>query len=154
MARPASVTVTLFQPEINKVLRSPAGPVSRHLLIRGERIKQAAIRLAPKVTGNLAAHIVKRMTRKGAEPQVLVGVENVPYAIFVHEGTQPHEIVARNASVLSFYWPKVGAMVAFPRVMHPGNAPNRFLLRAAQREGQLSGGQITEGEFTQLTGGT
>lgn len=150
---PDTVSVTLFNPVINNMLRGPSGPVTRELIIVGEKVKQAAIRLAPKRTGNLAAHIVKRVTRKGAEPQVLVGVENVPYAIWVHEGANPHEIVARNARALVFFWPKAGKLVAFPRVNHPGNPPNRFLIRAAQRVSQLGSGLITEGEFDQLTGG-
>lgn len=149
----ADVHIVLFEPEIQKVLKAPGDIVDRHLIIVGEQVKQAAIRLAPKRTGNLAAHIVKRIGRTGDEPQVLVGVENVPYAIWVHEGANPHTIVATNAPALVFYWAKAGGIVAFRSVNHPGNPPNRFLLKAAQRVLQLGQGLITEGEFLTLTGG-
>lgn len=35
-------------------------------------------------------------------------------------GSKPHEIAAKNASVLYFFWEKLGRNVAFRRVMHPG----------------------------------
>lgn len=117
-------------------IRSPDGPLVRHMITLGERVKQEAIRQAPVKTGNLRAHIVKRVVvADDGQPAVLVGVENVDYAIWVHEGSQPHDIVPRNAPALVFYWDRVGAVVSFPPfgggvVHHPGNAPNRFLIRA------------------------
>jgi hypothetical protein len=43
-----------------------------------------------------------------------------PYAIFVDEPTKPHPIRARRVPLLRFFWPKVGAWVAFKSVNHPG----------------------------------
>lgn len=40
--------------------------------------------------------------------------------LWLEEGTKPHEIVARNAPVLAFFWPKINAMFFGPRVNHPG----------------------------------
>jgi len=57
----------------------------------------------------------------------------VDYAAAVHEGARPHVIRARRASLLRFYWPKVGRVVFFPKVNHPGNRPNPFLSNAAHR---------------------
>jgi hypothetical protein len=42
--------------------------------------------------------------------------------LWLESGTQPHEIAAKNASALFFYWEKLGKNVAFKRVMHPGFA--------------------------------
>lgn len=131
-------THVVFRPAaLAELLRGPTGPVMRDMIIRGERVKQAAIAEAPVRTGNLRAHIVKRVTEHEGEPAVLVGVENVPYAIWVHEGSQPHDIVPRNAPALVFFWEKIGQVVSFPPwgggvVHHPGNAPNRFLVRALE----------------------
>lgn len=50
-------------------------------------------------------------------------------AEFVIGGTEPHEIFARNAPVLHFYWAKAGGFVSFARVSHPGTKP--FDFRAA-----------------------
>lgn len=131
--------LVLNGPALAEVLRGPQGPVMRHMIVLGERVKNEAIRIAPRVTSNLAHHIVKRVTEKDGRPTVLVGVENVPYAIWVHEGANPHEIRARNAPRLVFFWEKVGSLVAFPVVQHPGNKPNRFLERAL-RTVQTTGG--------------
>lgn len=46
--------------------------------------------------------------------------------LWLEEGTKPHEIVARNASVLAFYWPKIDGMFFGPRVNHPGNKAYRI----------------------------
>jgi hypothetical protein len=40
--------------------------------------------------------------------------------LWLEEGTRPHEIAAKNASALFFFWEKMGKNVAFQRVMHPG----------------------------------
>ncbi len=129
---PAAVRVIINDGATQAMLRSPAGPPARHVIVVGEKVKQEAIRTAPRVTGNLAAHIVKRITTQGGETVVLVGIENVPYAIWVVQGANPHPIVARRARVLVFFWERMGELVAFPSVQHPGNQPNRFLQTAVQ----------------------
>lgn len=48
------------------------------------------------------------------EPQML--------PLWLESGTKAHEIAARNASALFFFWDKVGRDVAFKRVQHPGFA--------------------------------
>lgn len=45
----------------------------------------------------------------------------VVQAATTNSGARPHVIRPRRAKVLSFYWPKVGARVAFLKVNHPGN---------------------------------
>jgi hypothetical protein len=52
------------------------------------------------------------------------------YAMYVVEGTAPHEIRPVNASVLAF---EVGGKMVFtPLVRHPGTKPNPFMQRAAE----------------------
>lgn len=46
--------------------------------------------------------------------------------IWLEDGTRPHEIVAKNAPVLAFYWDRIGGMAFFKRVMHPGFAGVRY----------------------------
>lgn len=129
-------------------VRSPIGPVFREMIIRGERVKIEAVRIAPvgqpndnpqssssadHEPGNLRNHIVKRVGQDARGILVLVGVENVPYAIYVHEGAKPHDIYPRNATRLVFFSQRAGQVIFMPPgvpVHHPGNAPNRFLIRA------------------------
>ena len=51
------------------------------------------------------------------------------YAIFVHEGTKPHEIRPKNGKAL--YWP--GAAHPVGKVNHPGTKPNRFMPRILEK---------------------
>jgi hypothetical protein len=149
------VFVIIDPAAIAAMARSPQGPVVRDLFVRGEKVKQAAIREAPgkgkpgpntkpwttgaNNTNNLKQHIVKRLvTGPKGTPQMLVGVENVPYARYVHNGTSQHVIRASRAPFLVFFWEKIGEVVAFKQVTHPGNKPNPFLIRALPAGGGAS----------------
>lgn len=74
---------------------------------------------APTRTGALRRAITVRPSGLRAAVDV-----NVPYATFLTEGTRPHPIVARRASVLRFFWGRIGKVVYFRRVNHPGTKPN------------------------------
>jgi hypothetical protein len=58
---------------------------------------------------------------------------DVDYTLYMDQGTQPHKITAKNAPYLVFYWPKVGRVVHFKSVNHPGNKPYKFLERGLER---------------------
>lgn len=45
---------------------------------------------------------------------------------YLEGGTKPHVIEARNASVLAFFWPKIGGMFYGRKVNHPGNKAYRI----------------------------
>lgn len=136
------VRVILSPAAVRELLQGSSGPVVRDLFVRGERVKRRAIQLAPvgkpdpfgrtrkNAPGNLRNHIVKRLVQGASGPEMQVGVEHVPYALFVHEGARPHRITARNAPQLVFFWPKVQKVIYTKSVAHPGNRPNRFLVRA------------------------
>jgi HK97 gp10 family phage protein len=82
-------------------------------------------RHAPSRTGKLRRSIRKRV--HGAE--VRIGPTE-PYAIYVEEGTQPHEIVPVNARALRF---DVGGQVVFAmHVNHPGTRPQPFVRETAE----------------------
>jgi hypothetical protein len=80
---------------------------------------------APWRTGRLAGSIVKEVGSGEAVVEALA-----PYAVFVDQGTRPHEIRPANASVLAFE--AGGRMVFTPLVRHPGSKPNPFMERAAE----------------------
>lgn len=117
------------------MLRSPGGIVMRDLTDRATRVQLAAQSQAKSTTkgsGRLAAGITKRPARIGLNPLIMVGCWNIPYAIYVHEGTKPHIIRARNAKALAFKWaanPSThpSGLSFFASVNHPGTKPNRFL---------------------------
>lgn len=78
--------VILNTQEINKLLQSPSGAVAQDLLIRGNRVKNAAQRLCPVDQGRLRASISTELAFDEGELVVRVGT-NVDYAIYVHNGT-------------------------------------------------------------------
>jgi hypothetical protein len=123
------------------LLNSPAGPVGIHMIEQGEIVKQAAKTLVRQMTethtGCLDASIVKRFATDGRGLTIIIQSDTSPcaedhksYSMFVHEGTPPHMIYPRNASVLAFMWH--GQMAFFSSVHHPGTAPRPFLRLALE----------------------
>jgi hypothetical protein len=119
------------------LLRGPTGPVTRHLIERATVVQMAAKAQAPRRTGCLQDSIVKRVeeTPLGTIVRIVADTtpcspERISYAYYVHEGTPPHTIQAKNAGVLAFFWengPDGPGTYFFREVHHPGTAPNRFL---------------------------
>jgi hypothetical protein len=129
-----------------ELLRGPNGPVTRRLIEDAELVKVRAKEECPvyappdaytaanrkRRPGTLRDSIVKRIVQSGTGVTALVGSDD-PVSLWVHEGTVPHTITARNKPMLVFYWPNGpdGARVYRMRsVSHPGSPPNRFLIRA------------------------
>lgn len=139
---PNDVQIVIDNRKLAEVLRGPNGPVMRRLIVDGELVKNEAKRLVgvyrppdafsaatrKRRPGTLRDSIVKRVIG-GTNPRVEVGSSD-PIALWHHEGTRPHVIRARRAPLLVFFWPRVGRVVAFEKVNHPGTKPNRFLLNA------------------------
>lgn len=134
------MTVVMYGAALAELLRSPGGPVYRMQIENGELVKLEAQRLCPvgqpspggtsaRAPGTLRDSIVKRIRQDAQGPVVEVGSSD-PVALWVHEGTQPHEI--RGNPLLVFFWGKAGRVVALPRVNHPGTRPNRFLIQALE----------------------
>jgi hypothetical protein len=100
---------------------------------------------APVKTSNLR-RTIRLGTVTDTEVRILAGgTGGVGYARAVHEGSRPHEIRPRRRKVLR--WARGGSprrLTGSPRtgngeflyarvVHHPGNKPNRFLVRGIMR---------------------
>lgn len=57
-------------------------------------------------------------------------IAHTHYSKYVDAGTKPHEIKARRAPFLRFYWEKLGRWVALKKVNHPGTKPYMFMQNA------------------------
>ncbi|UJE15677.1 hypothetical protein SEA_LIGMA_22 [Gordonia phage Ligma] len=92
---------------------------------------QARMRV-PVRTGNLGRSILEDPVTMVGPFRVEGGVTaHAHYAAAVHEGTRPHIIRPRNASVLKF---DVGGRTIFAReVHHPGTRARPFLRNAAEQ---------------------
>lgn len=86
-------------------------------------------RLLPAVAARMVENVNAVKGRVFIDPAKFPSVA----AMSLESGARPHTITARNASALFFFWPKVGANVAFKSVNHPG-FPGAFFLRDSLAE--------------------
>jgi HK97 gp10 family phage protein len=85
----------------------------------------------PRASGLLSRSIYARVS--GLEGAVGPNLDVTPYAIYVHEGTRPHEI--RPVTKKALYWK--GALHPVKRVLHPGTKPNPFVERTAENSREI-----------------
>ncbi len=128
---------------MHELVRSVNGPVAHHVDALVDRMIIEATATCPvgppaEFPPGRWAHPPLRSTIERSRVYPTVdGVaarfgSHAPYAASVHDGARPHPIRARFAKVLRFR-NKGGAVVFTAAVAHPGNKPNPWLLRAAQR---------------------
>jgi len=119
----ATVTVIMY-PGAVEFMKSWEGEIGRHISRLCDQVKDDQKVLAPKKTGRLAASISVDKGRGVSGIQATIGAhgKGLGYAMYMEEGTRPHSIRPRNpAGFMKFYWPKVGHVVWFKHVSHPGN---------------------------------
>jgi hypothetical protein len=100
--------------------RETDGPLARHMLVLGERIKLKTISLlSPKFAREfLGPTIVKRMSMQSDGPHIMVGTDKTK--------TAPHPIDGNP--LLVFNWKKMGGQLMFLRhVNHPGSEFRPYL---------------------------
>lgn len=79
------------------------------------------------ITGALVQSIRKR--RAGDGWVIDHDLQRAPHAVFVHWGTRPHVIRAKNKKALR--WVKGGAFAFAKAVNHPGTKADPWMVRAA-----------------------
>lgn len=132
-------------PAMERLRRSPTGHVGRYITKQTRQTRFNAHAGVPKPggpgggrtkinfsTGQLMAGIRHEVVINNGELEGRV-IAIPDHALFVHEGTPPHVIKAKRAPNLVFFWHKVGHVVAFKKVNHPGQPPNPFLLDGLKR---------------------
>lgn len=125
-----SVRIDINNRLVNLILRSPAGPVARNMLRRGQRVRRAAQRNVNSQSGALAHSINVEIVIVGDRAGAQIGTK-LHYARFVHDGTgiygpshRPIRPVRRKA--LAFSGRAGGVIVASSR----GQRGTKFLERA------------------------
>lgn len=112
---------------LNQMLKSPNGMVGQYMVKTGNRIVKEARESAPHKTGRLQKSI-GISTWPGSRLSLEI-TANVPYALAVHNGSKPHEITGHP--ILKFPSRRGGGkIVELPKVHHPGNKANPFLVEA------------------------
>lgn len=117
------MAVRIDQGALDRVLNSPGGPVAKAVLESAIRVENAAKRLCPVDEGRLRAsitHTTPRLSITGPSVQVYSDVE---YALFVHEGTSPHEITGNPLLA----WNGDDGPAFARSVQHPGTKAQPYL---------------------------
>lgn len=83
----AVARVVLNQKELTELLASPEGATGQYLVRKSQQVVNQARSRCPVDTGNLRGSITYEIARDGDGLSARVGT-NVPYAIYVHEGTR------------------------------------------------------------------
>jgi len=122
------VPIELVSPFINEV----GGMVERGAR-RAVRVKSGAVR----------ASIRSRFVISGTKVTKTVSATH-PRALLEHEGAKAHPIEQQpGGPILRFYWQKVGHVVYFTRVNHPGTKGSKFLTSPLLLYGLRNGFQVT-----------
>lgn len=121
---------------IHRLFNSPQGPVVRELEYVGSAVQAGArAKIRPsqiRADGGLSLRdsIVKRLIT-GTWPTMRI-VAQKPYAYYLHEGTEAHEIRPKAKQALRFYSQRAGGFVFAKVVHHPGTKPLRYLTDTAR----------------------
>lgn len=120
--------MAIFRPDRAAIRRSIRDASMSELRVQGPRVVNRAKILCPVDTGRLRASIRGEARRTWTlRPEFRIW-SDVEYAAMVNDGTRPHQIRPKNASVLRFV---VGGRVVFARVVnHPGTRARPYLDRA------------------------
>lgn len=79
-------SIKLDNDALYKMLQSPVGPVYADIVRRSNRVLNQARRNCPVDEGRLRASLGREIIRHGSTVVGRVGT-NLPYAVFIHEGT-------------------------------------------------------------------
>ncbi len=81
-----SVSISIDGSKLNRLLRSPNGPVGRDMIKRGHKVAAAARRRINSRTGRLASSIKVEIVISRGTAGCQIGT-SVHYAKYVHDGT-------------------------------------------------------------------
>lgn len=96
----------------------------------------------PYTTGRMASSITSHVYTSGLKVHARVG-SDLRYAAFSDTGTAPHVIRPRGPGYpLRFYWRKVGRVVRFRKVNHPGQRSKGWLTDPLVAEARRRGWKV------------
>jgi hypothetical protein len=134
----ARARVQITQAQLESVVSGPRGLATAYVRRITRQIENRARLYAPVNTGNLRSSITSVVTSRGLTVSGVVGTP-LEYAVYVHEGTRPHEITPRTPGG-TLTWKagpgsgenRPGPRVYARRTFHPGTRANPFLRRAME----------------------
>lgn len=126
-----------------------AARVPAELLVRktAGQIERAAKRRAASgkyVTGSLSSRITVTYKISAYIVRAQIGPKPTRrYDLAAHQGAKPHRIrPKRRGGKLRFYWRKVGHVVYFSSVSHPGMRGKEYLIKPLHKYGRRNGFRV------------
>lgn len=120
---------------IARLLRSPAGPLARNMLTRGNRVQREARRRIHSRTGNLSRSVGVEVVIANGGAGVRIGTD-LSYARFVHDGTgiygPNHQLIKPQSKKALAFDGRGGAVVV---ASSRGQRGTRFLIEALRAAG-------------------
>jgi HK97 gp10 family phage protein len=134
----ARARVRITEGELAAAISGPRGLATAYVRRITRQIENRARLYAPVNTGNLRGSITSAVTTRGLTVSGTVG-SPLEYAVYVHEGTRPHEIRARTPGG-TLTWKagpgsgenRPGPRMYARRTFHPGTRPQPFLRKAME----------------------
>lgn len=128
------MSFVLNEAQLQQLFRGVNGPVYQEInrITTGVWNASRGMGNVPVKNGRLKESMAKEIRIESSGVVGVVG-SNLNYAVYVHEGTKPHKINAKNARALQF--PIGGMMMYRQSVNHPGNKKNPWLIRALEMNG-------------------
>lgn len=131
-ARSTTVTVRIDHFEVRRISLEAGTRLIRTVVREVQEGAQAILSFGPYTTGRMARAV---QTRVSYGPYIIegrVGVDGrrFPYAASVEGGARRHKIPKvpkGKGKWLRFYWRRVGHVVYFKQVHHPGQTGKAFL---------------------------
>ena len=152
--------VTLDLTGFERARRDTARVIEHGLRVSVQDAVDAGVRSAKSSnafrdrSGRLRRSIAPGTTRirTGAvEQDFVAGGRQAPYAWIVEAGSRAHQIVARRAPQLVFYWERMGRWFFGKTVNHPGTRPHPFMGPAFHKAERVLRARL-EGELARLRG--
>ena len=135
-----TVKVKLDAEAVRRVPIELVTPLVRKTAAQVERRGRGTVRV---LTGAVRSSIKTEM--KITRTRVVATVSATHRrAMLEHEGAKAHQIVPRLGNrKLRFYWKKVGRVVYFSSVNHPGTKGSKFLTKPLLLIGERNGFRVT-----------
>lgn len=109
----------------------------------GRQVERGAKGMVRVQSGAVRAGISSTLRVTGTRVTMRVAASH-PRSLLEHDGAKAHPIEARlHGPMLRFYWAKVGRVVFFRRVSHPGTRGSHFLTSPLVLFGVRAGFKVT-----------
>ncbi len=135
-----AVKIQLDKEEVRRVPQELVLPLVRKI---GQRVERGAKSTVRVKSGAVKGSIESSLRTTRSKVTWTVGAYH-RRSMLEHEGSPKHPIKMKpGGPILTFYWERVGHVVHFPSVKHPGTKGSKFLTSPLRKQGAKGGFKVT-----------